>query len=100
MTDYATDWVARRHMISHAETSEGSRHIKDPITHTNKMAKRYGEIYREAVVAAYGSRDSQACAAVVCDRIDAVLSERHGWKTIAQFNADEIAAMQARRLNH
>lgn len=95
MTDYATDWVARRAMIAHAETSQWSKAIKNPIAHTNKMVKRYGSIYKEAYGAAYGARRPDRCAAQVQNAIDIELSARHGWVTIQDCSARDLAMFKA-----
>lgn len=82
--DYANDWQARRELIWCAMTATNIPTVKDPIAYVNRKQKKFGDILKEAVAAAYEFK-GQFCYAVEGDKIDEKLCAAHGWKTIQEF---------------
>ncbi len=95
-TDYSKEWIARREMIAHAEISQISRAIKDHFAHTDRMVRRWGPEYRDAVSLAERVRAPRRCPAVVRNLIDEEMCKQYGWKSILEWNRISDEEFRAR----
>ena len=93
-TPYETNYFFRKDVLHKAVSQLYNRGIKDRIKYQKQQVKKFGEIYADVFAMVYENQGPKTCIAELEELADNAVCAKYGWKTIAEWRAEEMTKLR------